>query len=229
MTTELVRHLRLVAPLGGNRPFPQIPAHRATYGQPGASWMAWYVRAVERTLGLPSCVVNKAHLKACLAHLNDVVSGQIRYHDLTAGRCHRIEKRLHSWGIAFLALTLVACVLHLLSGVWPVFHTPNWLSPRLLTFACAFFPALGAALAGINNQAEFRRTSKRSNAMREQLELLQNQVEDLRKRIDGTPDSVRRQYSVQAVALAGDVARLLVNDVLDWRVVFLDRPLEPPA
>ena len=51
IVAELIRHLRLIAPLGGFRPFPQIPAHWGTYGQPSASWMAWYVRAVERASG----------------------------------------------------------------------------------------------------------------------------------------------------------------------------------
>ena len=42
LTAELVRHLRMVAPLGGRRLLPQPPAHRVTYGQPAATWMAWY-------------------------------------------------------------------------------------------------------------------------------------------------------------------------------------------
>ena len=35
LTAELVRHLRMVAPLGGRRLLPQMPAHWVTYGQPG--------------------------------------------------------------------------------------------------------------------------------------------------------------------------------------------------
>lgn len=65
--------------------------------------------------------------------------------------------------------------------------------------------------------------------MSEQLQTLLNQIENLRERINAQLTSVREQFSVQAVALASDAARLLVNEVLDWRVVFLDQPLKPPA
>ena len=62
LTSELVRHLRMVAPLGGRRLLPQVPANRVTYGQPASTWMAWYVRAVERWLGLPDAVVDNSYL-----------------------------------------------------------------------------------------------------------------------------------------------------------------------
>ena len=89
LTAELIRHLRLVAPLCGQRPFLQIPAHWVGYGQPAASWMAWYARAVERALELPSTVVDKAYLKACLSQLDEVVKGQMDYHHDAAPRTTR--------------------------------------------------------------------------------------------------------------------------------------------
>jgi hypothetical protein len=229
LTAELVRHLRLVAPLGGGRPLPQIPAQWATYGQPGASWMAWYVRAVERALGLPCAVVDKAYLDGYLAQLAHLLSGQINFHETNARRCHNMERRLHRCGIALLALTLLACGLHLALSVWHAARRPTWLPPQVLTFVCGFFPALGAALAGIINQGEFRSLTNRSEAMREQLDLLLNETTSLRQRIASMPDSAMRQSSVQAVALARATAGLLVNEVLDWRVVLLDQPLRPPA
>jgi len=42
-------------------------------------------------------------------------------------------------------------------------------------------------------------------------------------------DHPQRQHSAHVAELADEIARLLVNEVLDWRVVFLDRPLHPPA
>ena len=191
--------------------------------------MAWYVRAVERALGLPSVVVDKAYLDGYLAHLADVVSGQINFHETTARRCHNMEKRLHRCGIALLALTLLACGLHLVLSVWHATLRPAWLPPQVLTFVCGFFPALGAALAGIINQGEFHSLTNRSEAMREQLNILVSQIKSLRQQIAATPDSAMRQSSTQAVALANATAGLLVNEVLDWRVVLLDQPLRPPA
>ena len=84
-------------------------------------------------------------------------------------------------------------------------------------------------LAGIINQGEFRSLTNRSEAMREQLNLLLNETTNLREQIASTPDSAKRQFSTQAVALASATAGLLVNEVLDWRVVLLDQPLRPPA
>jgi len=226
LAAELVRQLRLVAPLGGGYSLPQIPAQWATYGQPAATWMAWYVRAVERAIGLPTVVVDNAYILRCLSAASHVVTGQIDYHQATARQCHRIEHRLHGAGIVLLTLTLVACALHLL----PAFEValPAWLPPPMLTFLCGFFPAMGAALAGIINQGEFLRIAKRSHSMSEQLQRLHGEVESLREEISQGLIPAR-QYSQVAVLLAGDAARLLVNEVLDWRIVFLDRPLHPPA
>lgn len=252
LVAELVRHARMMAPLGGGRPFPQVPAHWSAYGQPGATWMAWYVRSAERALGLPTIVVDRNHLLTCLDQLHDLVKGQASYHHTNAARCHKIEHRLHITGIVLMILTLAACCLHLYPELAESMHLEHWLPPHTLTFACGFFPALGAALAAINNQGEFRRVGRRSQAMEQQLhphvdpklkeipEALQRLIEtSFLARIDRLRDRVGAaqpalaagtpQLSVQAAGLAGEVARLLVNEVLDWRVVFLDRPLNPPA
>jgi len=103
------------------------------------------------------------------------------------------------------------------------------LTPGALTFACGFFPALGAALAGIINQGEFRRLTHRSEAMWKQLKRLREDTEELRTQIAATPAAAARQFSTQAVALAGAAAGLLVHEILDWRVVLLDQPLRPPS
>jgi hypothetical protein len=64
--------------------------------------------------------------------------------------------------------------------------------------------------------------------MLEQLRHLQKQINDLRERISKATSPFQQQLSVQAAALSGDAARLLLNDVLDWRVIFLDRPFDRP-
>jgi len=95
--------------------------------------MSWYVRAVERALGLPGAVVDKAYLDGYLKHLADLVKGQIRYHHDTACRCHNMEKRLHYSGITLLGLTVLACITHLGLSIW---HNPLWPEwpPRVLIF-----------------------------------------------------------------------------------------------
>lgn len=244
LAAELVRHLRLVAPLGGGRPFPQVPAHWTTYGHPGSTWMAWYVRAVERALGLPTAVVDKAYLDLYLRHLSDLLGGkygQIAYHKITGRRSHKIESRLHAYGIGLLVLTLFACGAHILHGFEELMHlngrsAPHWfelalkaLPSPILTFVCGFLPALGAAMQGVVNQGEFRRIAKHSESMQIHLKNLSNQIEELREELAATNDPISFQFSTPVAALAGDASRLLITEVLDWRVVFLDHPLNPPA
>jgi hypothetical protein len=171
-------------------------------------------------LGLPTAVVDKAYLQTCLRQLSNVVDGQIAYHETNAVRTHRIEHRLNLGGIGLLGLTLVACGLHL--------FLPEPVRP-VLTFICGFFPALGAALAGIVNQGEFPRVRRRSEAMKERLKELLNEIKNVAADLEAEADPLSRQYLSRVSVLASDAARLLVHEILDWRVVFLDRPLTTAA
>ncbi len=228
LAAELIRHLRIVAPLGGGQVFPRVPDHWDSYGHPSATWMAWYVRSIERWLGLPSVVVDREHLLLCLGQLRETVALQADYHGRTDRISQNIEHRLHWVGIFLLALTAFACFLHLLPGLLHSFHLPGIL-PNVLTFLCGFLPALGASLAGIVNQGEFRRIAKRSRAMKAQLLRMKARLDALQAEIDAHGNKPQRQYSVEVAALAEEVSGLLVYEVLDWRVVFLDRPLLPPS
>jgi hypothetical protein len=228
LTAELVRHLRMVAPLGGRRLLPQVPAHRVTYGQPAATWMAWYVRAVERWLGLPSAVVDKMYLDVYLKQLEHLVIEQISYHQSTLRRCHNMENRLHRRGIALLGLTVSTCALHLAFGFLPEHHRVHSLSP-ILTFICGFFPALGAALAAISSQGKFRSMTKQSRAMREQLRNRLPGIKSLRQAIVAAPDLSACTFSTEAEKVGSVAADLLVREVLDWRSVVLDQPMRTPA
>jgi len=219
LAAELVRHLRLVVPLGGDRPFPQMPAHWTSYGTP--AWVQWYVRAIERHVGLPDASVDAAHLADCLGQTGTMIVGQREWHQHNAEVCRTMERRLETAGLGLLGLTLAACVGHLLPLSWV--HAEQVGLP--LTFLCGFLPALGAALAGINNQAEFRRIAKRSGSMAGQLALLERRAEDLQ---GAAPRQIRLR-APDVRALASDAARVMVNEVAEWRVVVLDRPASWPA
>lgn len=223
---ELVRHLRLMAPLGGARPFPNVPAHLRTYGHPAATWVAWYVRAVERDLGLPTAAMDSAHLGATLAQLRGELREQVAYHQRNATRYEALERRVEATAVVLMALTLAACALHLMVDLAPrVAWPPRF--PAGLTFLAAVLPAFGAALAGISNQGEFRRIGKRSGAMRDQLAALLARADDLQPLVSSTEPPAHLSRRIEAVA--SDSARLMVDEVCDWRVVFLDRPQELPA
>ncbi len=212
LLAEMIRQLQVVAPLGGGRPHAQVPAHWSSYGHPQASWMGWYVRAIERALGGPDGVIDAERNAAHLRHLERILDAQRRFHDAASARAHRIEHRLHLLGIACLAATATSCVLHL------------WLHAAPLTFCCGFLPALGAAMAGIANQGEFRRITRRSRAMRDQLARLQADAQGML-----AAAGPGQQRSAAVGRLGREIARLMITEVLDWRVVFLDQPLRPPA
>ncbi len=224
LTSELLRHVRLVGPLAGARSVPPAHAHLASYRHPGATWAAWYARAVERSLELPTARVDTPYLRAAAADLRSIIGGQRDYHEATAARAHRIEKRLHWLGMGLFGATLLCCVVHLLP------HASAWfghvhLSPEFMGSLCAILPALGAACAGINNFGEFRRVGKQSEAMVRRLDTLHERSKVLEKAVGGPPPAKDESpLSAQLADLATEASQVMVNEVLGWRIVFLDRP-----
>jgi hypothetical protein len=160
--------------------------------------------------------------------LEHLVIGQIGYHQSTLRRCHNMETRLHRSGIGLLGLTVCACALHLALGFLPENRWVHSLSP-VLTFICGFSPALGAALAAISSQGEFRSLTKQSRAMRDQLRNRLPGIKSLRQNIIAAPDSTVCPFSIEAENVGSVAADLLVKEVLDWRSVVLDQPLRTPA
>ena len=91
-----------------------------------------------------------------------------------------------------------------------------------MTLLCAFLPALGAAFAAIRNHSEVQRLAQRSKAMEETLAQLQKDMNEVPISSD----------SLNSVKLRGHAIRvndLMTNEMLDWRVVFQDRPLGLPS
>jgi len=86
----------------------------------------------------------------------------------------------------------------------------------------AFFPAVGAAFSAIRSQAEFQRVSQRSFAMTDRLKKLQIDLAAI-------PTRPNELNSVELRECVGKVTDLMINEMLDWRVVFQDRPLSLPA
>ena len=219
LIAELIRHLRLMVPLGSGRPFPKLPTHLASYGNPANTWMAWYVRAIERDLGLPTAQMNDEHLKNCREHLSKLLQSQIDFHESNTLRCQNIERRLQKGGIWVLGLTLLACAIHLFPDLISGVREPHQL-PRWLVFLCGFLPALGAAFAGIMNQGEFRRLGKRSAAMHMALVTLQKELSPT------SPLTVPGQAVTHLTLISRRISELMTDEVMDWRIVFKDRPLE---
>ena len=145
---------------------------------------------------------------------------QIGFHQTTSERSQRIEHWLEYAEYSLLALTLVCCLGHLLQGY--LHH--EYIRTHALTFFCGTFPALGAALAGINNQGEFRRIAKRSKSMQEGLGQHVRRLTQLKNAV-GSGVGNNEQLSTEIASVASEAARMMINEVLDWRVMFHDRPL----
>jgi hypothetical protein len=221
---ERLRLVRFNSLLGGVWHNVNVPSHLATYGNPAATWMHWHARAVERAAGLPQVVVSPAYLSACRELvLYALIGEQGTYHKRNADRLGSVDHRLHRLGEMLFLATLIACVIHLavasFSG-WFGEAAEKW--DRWLIFFAAFLPALGAAMAAIRSQGEFHRVVQRSRAMREELDQLRQAVAELPIRANELDSQLLQQAVEQAT-------RLMYNEVLDWRIVFQDRPLVWPA
>jgi len=225
---EVIRQLRVLIPLGGGRPFIHVAGHLKNYGEPSRTWMFAFMRALGRFTGLPSTKVDPAYVAQCLQHLRGIVADQHRFHEINEHRLERIAHTLHRTAFMFLALTILAILLHLapflrLSDLH-FLHEPA--VSRWFTLAAACLPAFGSALAGINNQGEFSRVAKRSRAMAHRMKHLEGEIATLAARAAAQPGSVRLEH---VTPLALYVVQLMIDENLEWRVVFTDRPPTLPA
>jgi len=222
LLAELIRQLRLLVPMGGGRPFPHVPDHLALYGDPARSWMYWHMRAIARSTNLPDATVDHAYLLACLDHLSGVVGtsdgGQWGFHVRTGVRAHRLHHRLERAALVLFVLTFLGILVHL-ALAWPGLFpaAAREVADRWLVLLSALAPALGAALTGINNQGEFQRLGKRSAAMADGLARIAGDIGRLKA---GT----RPLRMAEVLALSDQVAELMIQEVTDWRIMFVDRP-----
>jgi hypothetical protein len=220
LLAELVRQLCFVAPLGGARPFPRPVSSSVRRGNPVNSWMYWHLRSIDRDAGLPEAIVTGEYLRICLRHVTATVDGQINFHLAAAKSSRRLHHRLHILGFILFILTAALTLIHVLA-IYRAPIIPEWLhglDAFGFTFLCACLPAIGAAMAAISHQGEFARTARRSTAMVEQLTQIRAQLEPL----------LQSGANIRSADVAADAlraAQIMVDEVLDWRVVFLDRPL----
>ncbi len=223
---EYLRLSRCMILLGGGSPQVMFEGPLGSYGNPSQTWMNWHRRAVERAAGIPDCIFTGNYLASCQEIWRDpLVKGQMNYHRAAFKRMKKLDRRLHKTGDFLFIATLIACGVHL-AHLWleadPRFSwipgsTGNW-----MTLLCAFLPALGAAFAAIRNHLEIQRLAQRSRAM---LDTLTNFQADLAK----VPVQEKALNSILLRNHADRICDLMTNEMLDWRVVFQDRPLVLPA
>lgn len=210
LLAELLRQLRLLIPLGGGCPFPDVPIVSTAWGSPTQTWMYWHMRAVGRAVGLPQTRVTPDHVRQCLHFVDTVASGQLKFHAATTNRSERIARSLHGTLAALFLGTIAAAVGRLLINNSPL--------GREMIFLSAMLPVIGSALFAMLNQGEFVRLHKRSAGMVDLFHKFAMEIAVLQSdRVDTRlPD---------AAALARKIAGAMVDEVADWRVIFADRPI----
>jgi hypothetical protein len=224
----LAEHLRLSRCLilfGGGGQQVVFEAHLSTYGNPAHTWMNWHYRAIERAAGLPNLIFDGKYLHSCREiWCEGLIESQIGYHHNATRRFRKMSKRLHIAGDTLFLATLFACLFHL-AHIW-LEHDPSikWIPLNTgiwMTVLCAFLPALGAAFAAIRSYSEAQRLAQRSKAMEEMLTQFQIEFAVL-------PVAGEALNSVKLRSHANRVTDLMTNEMLDWRVVFQNRPLALP-
>jgi hypothetical protein len=222
---ELIRELRFLIPLGGGRPLPRTPTHLGVYGDPAQTWMYWHLRAIARAVGIPSVSATRDHLVECIDSLADVSAGQRVFHVNNYRRYEHLHNRLHRATLMIFGLTMASIAVQLAieffftgaAGKHPPAPTPraDW-----LILLAGFLPALAAALAGIDNHGEFLRIAKRSRAMEGGFVRFGVIADGLRARLLGGG----RVPLAEVTPLASKIAETMIDEVMDWRIVVLDRP-----
>jgi hypothetical protein len=183
-------------------------------------------------VGLPSARIERAYLADQAAHLANFLggssarvdrgddaacsaAGQIGFHEGNSERMERIHHRLHALAMTLFGITALDVAFHLttfLAGI----EIPRW-SERWMILTAAFLPALGAALASINNLGEFARLHRRSAAMAQGLSVLAERLQAARRRSVGPS-------LAELAEIAVETAEMMVDETVDWRIVVVDLP-----
>ena len=207
---ERLRQTSFLAPLGCTLVAPRQAPHLGS--DPSGSWVDAMFHAITRDIGMAPGKVDSGYIRAVGGLIGNVLQGQIRYHHRNHERLEKLNHRLHRIGNGLFAVTLLACVAHVLLGGE---------DPWLLVLATAP-PALGAALYAITSQGEFARSSDRSLAMAHELAHLR-EVE-LPEALAAAGETFEELRNV-----ARNVADVMISETNDWNIVFKYRPLNLPG
>jgi len=181
---------------------------------PHHNWMYWHLQAIFRHSGMIRLKLDRNYLQTVRSFLNESIRGQINYHERNAKVIESLNHRMHIIGMGLFFLAFVSALLHF------VIHEPPW--PTVLTTLTIVGPSFGAALAAIRSQGEFDRLMKSSRAMSSQLESFSG-------RLTGVSLDNEDLSSVRLSELAVEGTQLMVKDVLSWRLVVEEKPLDLPS
>lgn len=210
---ESLRVTRISALLGRVASYSPVPMK--VRGELRRSKAMFYLRSFVSQAGLVTAVLDEPYREAFRAFLHENVVDQIRYHRRTAERCHRNHKRWHMSAQVLFVLAAIACGLHF----W-VHGDITDLRVRALNFAVIVLPAFGGAIGALLHHGESERVKRLSEGLAEHLEILRGKL---------LTDLGRIPSSQELASLSEEFSNICLAELMDWRVLFLDRPLVLPA
>jgi len=215
---EGIRQLRLFAPLGSTGAVER-PRRGAGIEE---DWINWYAWTLRRRLPLPDCAVDPHYLEKIRdAVLHAEIEDQIGYHQRNAARMHKLDHRLHLSGLLLFGATAGLCVVFVVLvwlGTVDRIEAPHRiLILNALTFLTALLPTLGAALAAIHAQGEFRTLAEQSARTAKRLTAI------------GTTFAAEEPNFARMVDRIEKTSNILMAELREWHTIFRTRPLALPA
>jgi hypothetical protein len=213
-------------------------AYLAEYGRiqrtdilksPASAWFLWYLRATVREIGLPTAELHGTYQYALLTAVHDQViageKGQIEYHRHNAAVLRCVNTWLRGatdvcFGLTLAILIAFLAIFPFAIGLMQRFFEsePALILASLVTFSAAFFPALGAAIAGIRETGDFESFSNRSA---QTVVALANLLDELKeaKVLVSIDDTGNVLFST---------ARIMTEDLAAWQSLYGGKRLNLP-
>ena len=211
---EQLRQMRDLAPMARVFALSRPPVHQVA-GDPRGSWMTWHSRAVIRAAGLPRACFDRDYVAACRTLLTERGIGrQVRYHETNARRTLTIHERLHKAAFWLLMVTVAAWAFYFFLG-----RGSTSTGYRVVRMLSVMLPSWVMVLVAIASFGEFNRVGKRSEAMARHLVGLRDRLAEL------PPDA----RSEPVASIAQTFARWMIEETIDWRMVFLAHPMRVSA
>lgn len=216
---EYLRHMTVLAPLGRSAPLVRPAAHYRGH-DPIGTWMGWYVRALDRDQGMVDVVrrdvptvirLDEAFVETMRARLCETwLRGQIEYYRNLEDRYEGALSTFRALMVLLFIVIAAGVIAHLIHVTIPT-NPDAWREGAFLTIVVVALPAFLGALHGVAVQGELEKTADRAGHMSTYLaEVLDDMGQAPAGRSGGAAD-----LADQAVG----AARLMLAEVLDWRII----------
>lgn len=187
------------------------PLNRET----GADWTRWYAAAIWREMDSPRGVMDSAAIRELADDvLGEQVLLQAAYHQVNAGRMHKLDHRLHEIGNFLMGAVIASCVLFVIGYLF--LKSVVVASAAVFIFLTAGLPAVGSAVFGMRGHGEHLLAASRSAKTAIALE----------------GNAARLKHVARLDALATELettAAIMLSDLNEWTLAYRERSLEIPG